>query len=751
MFNPRPSQSEILSYTGGFMGVSAVPGSGKTHTLSRLAANLISEGRLGDNQEILIVTLVNSAVDNFTSRIAGFMKEFGLLPDLGYRVRTLHGLAHDLVKERPELAGLSDRFTIIDEREGEEIIANAVRGWLRAHPGFAEEWIDPDARLEENPRGYQAWEDGLRSLAKSFIRQSKDLQASPHVLADALNKYKTRYNLLDFGLDIYTAYQRALAYRSAVDFDDLIRLALLVLQNDPDYLLRLRHRWPYILEDEAQDSSLVQEQILTLLAGDEGNWVRVGDPNQAIYETFTTASPEHLRRFLRRGDVAARDLPDSGRSQPGIIRLANELIRWTMEEHPVEELQNSLTTPLIRPTPPGDPQPNPPLDPAGIVLWDQKMTPSGEIDLVVKSVKAWVKQNPEKTVAVLAPRNRRLIKMAEDLHNADIKTVELMNTSQTTRQTAELLQHILEMLARPADQHRLAKVYKGINSQRLEAAETSDRCKAALAWLSRQKNLEDYLWPRTGNDWLDDLTANGIDSSMIAELEAFQQLVRSWQQAILLPIDQLILTIAQDLFIDPPRLALTHKIALLLERAAQTHPDWHMLQFAQELEQVANNLRRLEGFSEEDLGFDPDKHPGKVAIATIHKAKGLEWDRVYLLSASNYDFPSVQEYDQYMPEKYFIRGKLNLEAEALSRLKAVLAGDPAVLYQPEGEATVQARIDYCAERLRLFYVGITRARRMLTVTWNNGQDSGGSRENQASLPFVHLSTYWKEWLHENSG
>lgn len=751
MFNPRPSQREILDYTGGFMGVSAVPGSGKTHTLSRLAANLISEGRLGDNQEILIVTLVNSAVDNFTSRIAGFMKEFGLLPDLGYRVRTLHGLAHDLVKERPELAGLSDRFNIIDEREGDEILANAVRGWLRAHPGFAEEWIDPEAHLEENPRGYQAWEDGLQSLAKSIIRQSKDMQATPHVLAEALNKYQIRYSLLDFGLEIYTAYQRALAYRSAVDFDDLIRLALLVLQSDPDYLLRLRHRWPYILEDEAQDSSLVQEQILTLLAGDDGNWVRVGDPNQAIYETFTTASPEHLRRFLRRGDVTARDLPDSGRSQPGIIRLANELIRWTMEGHPVAELQNSLTTPLIRPTPPGDPQPNPPLDPAGIVLYDQKMTPSGEIDLVARSVKAWIKQNPDKTVAVLAPRNRRLIKMAEDLHTADVQTVELMNTSQSTRKTAELLQHILEMLARPTDQHRLAKVYKGINVHRLELADTQERCKAALGWLSRLKKVEDYLWPRPGSGWLDELAANGVDAFLTEELEAFQALIRGWQEAVLLPIDQLILTLAQNLFIDPPRLALSHKIALLLERAAQTHPDWHLLQFAQELEQVATNLRRLEGFSDEDLGFDPDKHPGKVAIATIHKAKGLEWDRVYLLSASNYDFPSVQEYDQYMPEKYFIRGKLNLEAEALTRLKAVLAGDPSALYQPEGEATVQSRIDYCAERLRLLYVGITRARRMLTVTWNNGQDSGGSRENQASLPFVHLSAYWKEWLHENSG
>jgi DNA helicase-2/ATP-dependent DNA helicase PcrA len=82
-----------------------------------------------------------------------------------------------------------------------------------------------------------------------------------------------------------------LNFRGAVDFDDLIRLALRCLQTDPEYLARLQYRWPYILEDEAQDSSHMQEMILRLLSSRSGNWVRVGDPNQAIYETFTTADP----------------------------------------------------------------------------------------------------------------------------------------------------------------------------------------------------------------------------------------------------------------------------------------------------------------------------------------------------------------------------------------------------------------------------------------------------------------------------
>ncbi len=101
------------------------------------------------------------------------------------------------------------------------------------------------------------------------------------------------------GVAIYAEYQRSLGYRAALDYDDLIRLALQALRADPDYLQRLRYRWPFILEDEAQDSSRLQEEILRLLSGPGGNWVRVGDPNQAIYETFTTADPRYLRDFLQ--------------------------------------------------------------------------------------------------------------------------------------------------------------------------------------------------------------------------------------------------------------------------------------------------------------------------------------------------------------------------------------------------------------------------------------------------------------------
>jgi DNA helicase II / ATP-dependent DNA helicase PcrA len=113
--------------------------------------------------------------------------------------------------------------------------------------------------------------------------------------------------------------------------------------------------------------------------------VRVGDPNQAIFETFTTADPELLRQFIR--DNQHADMPESGRSQPSIIALANHLIDWVMTDHPDPNAQGALSTPYIVPVPPDDPQQNPPDNPEAIKFISKRYTPEEELEAVVKSVK----------------------------------------------------------------------------------------------------------------------------------------------------------------------------------------------------------------------------------------------------------------------------------------------------------------------------------------------------------------------------
>ena len=734
-FTPRPAQSQILTYTGGKMGISAVPGSGKTHTLSALAAQLIRSGAVSGEQEVLIVTLVNSAVDNFSSRI----KEFLELPmPFGYRVRTLHGLAHDIVREKPSAVGLEERFAILDEREAGSISKESASAWLQAHPGELDGYLLPD--MEQGKHDWvhrQLLPDLVTNIALAFIRSAKDNRLTPEKLRHLLNVAPTPLPLAEMGLSIYSDYQRALAYRGAVDFDDLIRLAIDLLENDIEFLERLRYRWPFILEDEAQDSSRLQEQILRLLSGEAGNWVRVGDPNQAIFETFTTASPQHLLDFIHFEASQYNELPDSGRCQPRIIDLANRLIKWVNGEHPESSVRDALTVPFIRPTPADDPQPNPPDDPQGVKLISNKYTPDEEVEAVVKSLDHWLPEHQDATVAVLVPRNQRGADVINALKRRDIDFVELLGSTSSTRIAAARLGDIVGALTDPQSSARLAAAYL---AWRREGEEDSNNdFQHQVAGLIRKCGaVETFISPRTGVDWLTGVASEN-DETVLDELDEFRGLVRRWQGTTLLPVDQMVLTLSQDLFTSPTDLALVHKLALVLRQVSDDHRDWRLPELNGELSLIARNERRFLGFSEDDSGFDPSHHPGKVVVTTMHKAKGLEWDRVYLVSVNNYDFPSGQPNDRYIPEKWFVRDGLNMEAETLSQLEAACATGEFNFYT-EGVATQSARLDYVRERLRLLYVGITRARKDLVLTWNTGRTG----KQTPAIPFIALQGWWEE-------
>jgi DNA helicase II / ATP-dependent DNA helicase PcrA len=725
------------------MAVSAVPGSGKTHTLSYLAAQLIAKGYVTDDQEVLIVTLVNSAVDNFSSRLGAFLKdEFKLLPNVGYRVRTLHGLAHDIVRERPGLVGLSEDFQIVDEGGADDILTRAAQTWVKGHPDALSTYLRADLEKREL-LGCRAKNipELVEKTAKEFIHTAKDRRVAPEQVHARLEAAPA-LSLAHMGCDIYTDYQRGLAYRGQVDFDDLVRLAVDALRCDGKFLERCRLRWPYILEDEAQDSNRIQEELLGLLAGPHGNWVRVGDPNQAIYETFTTANPQFFRDYKARAQFP-EDLPNSGRSTESVIRLANYLIEWTGNQHPVNEIRGALVPPLILPTPPGDPQPNPPDDLAGIRIITEPLGKESELATIAKSLEAWLPEHANSTVAILVPTNARANDVITELHHRDIEYVDvLLKSTNTTRSCAGALTYLLRHLADPASPGKLADSFKVWRRDDRENAEVWARVQAIAKRLSKCSRLEEFLWPFPGKNWLETQTFENEDRRL---LEEFRSTVQRWQGAVSLPIDQLVITLAQELFMDAVELATGHKLALALKRASQLHPDWQLPQLIGELEVVAQNERRFFGISAEDTDFSPENYKGKVVVATIHKAKGLEWDRVYVTGVNDYDFPSGLEEDKFRAESWFIRDELSIPAEALAQLDALLSQEPAVSYG-EGRASRQARHDYVRERLRLLYVAITRARRELTITSNTGRYP--NKPNQPAIPIIALQAFWKERLRD---
>jgi DNA helicase-2/ATP-dependent DNA helicase PcrA len=258
------------------------------------------------------------------------------------------------------------------------------------------------------------------------------------------------------------------------------------------------------------------------------------------------------------------------------------------------------------------------------------------------------------------------------------------------------------------------------------------------AALRKMVDVENFIAPRNDSDWLAGLSESAPEQ-VIQELSTFRVVVQRWLNAVTLPIDQLVLTLAQDVFTEAPDLALAHKLALVLRQASDDHADWRLPELTSELAVIAKNERRFIGFSSDDSGFDPERHRGRVVVTTMHKAKGLEWDRVYLMSVNNYDFPSNMPNDRFISERWYVRSGLNLEAEALAQLTALESMGEYNWYE-EGVATLRSRLDYVKERLRLFYVGITRAKRELIVTWNTGRQGDAT----PSLPMSELMGWWEE-------
>jgi DNA helicase II / ATP-dependent DNA helicase PcrA len=738
--NLRPSQQEILKYKSGWMGISAVPGSGKTFTLSALAANIIHQGWLEEDQEVLVVTLVNSAVDNFSRRVSSFLKDERLLPGMSYRVRTLHGLAHDIIRERPGMVGLTNDFSIIDDHDAQQILTGSINTWIQSHADEIEELIDETALT-----GY-----GLTSISKkflpgalqeagnAFIRTAKDRQLSPEDLPNRLKESDSAHPLVEMGCQIYADYQRALIFRNSLDFDDLIRHALFMLQNDDSLVQLLRRRWPYILEDEAQDSSRLQEDILRLLAGTDGNWVRVGDPNQAIYETFTTANPQYLRDFIRNPQVQAHDLPASGRSSRGIIDLSNYLIDWVRLQYPYPPAREALAPPYIQPVEADDPAPNPANELTVLHAIDKVYNSEDELSAVALSAGRWVQAHPDATLAVLAQQNKHMEALSEILKRKGIPYMELLRSTSSSRETVARLTAVVRSLVNPRMVGLLADAYKGWTLERTHLEVMNEHQTKTFDQIRHCDHPEQLFYP-LDQDPLDAWEAVGIPVEVLNQAAEFRAQMLHWFAAAVLPIDQLLLTIAGDLFSDAANLALVHKIASYLANLGRLHPDWRLPEYAAELATFAGYQRKLIGFSEEDAGFDPEKYRGKVVLATLHKAKGLEWDKVYLTSVNNFDFPSGAAGDEFYSERWFLRGQMNLVAETLAELDHLL-NPTAGRLAPRGEASRKERTRLIQERLRLLFVGVTRAKYELTLTCNNGS----RQKAQPSVALIALKQYLDE-------
>ncbi len=740
----RPAQAEILNYENGRLAISAVPGSGKTFTLSILAAQLIAQKAVDPQagQQILIVTYLNASVDAFKARIRKRLAEMEL-PDAGYDVRTLHSFALEIVRQANVTFGDEIGLVVTDDTQATHFLAQAVDSWIHDHPGL---WLAflPD----EAPQTKARWRDLAQRTAKAFIRTAKNERHTPDQITQQLTNPQSPISnpqspLLTMLATIYGRYQTILNHQGVLDFDDLIWQAVKLLEQRTDFAQELRHRWPYVLEDEAQDSVPLQEDLVAQLTGENGNWVRVGDPNQAITSTFTAAHPRFFNAFADRPDVTSLPLPNSGRSAPLIIGAANALLNWVIAKHPVLEVrEHTFRRQEILPTPPGDGQPNPPDSEADIQIKVYKHREDEELPATARKAIKYAQENPEQTLAILVPTNYLGHLMAEMLDDLDADYDNLLRGGTREREIASAMHAMLALLADPLSTKAMVNAHASLFALGHPAAlMPEDAVEQFHTILKSVHKPEMLLYPFDGEDELDALPAGIATEEDARAMAHFTDLLRRIFALRPLPIDDLALALGDELFawgeIHEADLAIAYQIASMLRGWRDAQPDFRLPELVADLEGVVAGRRSLPISSPTDFGFEPA--PGRITLSTQHSAKGLEWDAVFMIGVDGSWIPSNLD-------AYFMGNNPQFggdpTAEAIAQLHFLMDGD-AGIYDGRS-ATESAHIDIISERLRLLYVGITRARRQLTISRSRAtRQYNKDRESEPATVMGVLYTYLK--------
>ncbi len=733
--NLRPGQQQMADWRSGPLAVSAVPGAGKSTGMAAAAAIAIArqyepspELPRKPRRQLIVVTFTRSAAANLKAKIRQYLRDNLSLPQTGFVVHTLHGLALNIASRYPDLSGLQlENVTLITPNQSHRFIRTAVEQWIANHPDHYSrllQGIQFDGEETERLRRQSVLRtEVLPDLATTVIHEAKSSGLSPEDLRSLNQQTTDAYAILSVATGLYEQYQNLMRSRDFIDYDDMILAALRVLENKNARRIEQNQVFA-VFEDEAQDSSPLQTRLLTILAtekregeeGEEGgvrhakiNLVRVGDPNQAINSTFTPADPIYFRQFCEECSAQERlaTMDQAGRSTRIIIEAANFVLEWVnsfyggsdeqKESPPSSPSSPSPPSPLpfrpqkIRPVDFNDPQPdaNPEKVGQGLELYTPRDI-HHTVELLSQRVIELFSPDPTKTcAAILVRENRQGRWLAEALapvcKEHHITLYDVGEHDRHSHVPEEILA-LLQFCDRPHSPDYLKAALQILVQRRL--IETQDL--NALATLP-----EEFLYP------------GPLASPQLEAAQKAAYLCRSFLRARLeLPLYQIISFLALVLNYDQAELATADKLAERINQ--QITGDISMGAMLGVLSEIVSS-ERFEPVETEDLEARYTRC-GQLTIITMHKAKGLDWDFVFL--------PFVHE--NLIPGRFWVPpqsqflGDFTLSEVARAQIRTALHGQSTL--PSTAAAWEQAKHLKTSEEYRLLYVAMTRAKRLLWIS-----------------------------------
>lgn len=273
------------------MLVIAGPGSGKTRVITHRIAALIESGISPHN--ICAITFTNKAAEEMRQRA------ITLGASGGAHISTFHSLCVRILRRYAAEAGINPNFSIYDDSDQSGCMKQAIKECELDTTNFS-----PGRML-----------DAVSALKNRLIDAETFTKEVDGFFSRTLAK-------------IYAHYQQILTEHNAMDFDDLLMKAAILLQNNPDICRQLGERFGFLLVDEYQDTNHAQYRIAKAIASNHNNICVTGDPDQSIYR-WRGADIRNILAFEKDWpDAAVVRLEENFRSSTNILEAADRLISF---------------------------------------------------------------------------------------------------------------------------------------------------------------------------------------------------------------------------------------------------------------------------------------------------------------------------------------------------------------------------------------------------------------------------------------
>ncbi|NLA23835.1 MAG: UvrD-helicase domain-containing protein, partial [Bacteroidales bacterium] len=616
------TQKEAVEYLDGPSLIVAGAGSGKTRVLTYKIAYLLKNGY--NPSSILALTFTNKAAEEMKQRVNTLLgSNISNYLEMG----TFHGIFYKILRQEAEAIGFNKNITIYDTSDSQSLIKTLI------------------ASLNLNDEYYKP------NLMYGRISRCKNNLLTPHKyrMSNDLQIEDSKARIPKF-VDLYEAYFKQCKMQNAMDFDDLLLYANILFRDSPDILDKYMNKFKFILVDEYQDTNMSQYILIKKLSTLNNKVCVVGDDAQSIYG-FRGARIENILNFKK--DFPKHKLfklEQNYRSTQTIVNAANSVIKKNEKQISKNVFSENNTGSLIQ--------------------IQKALTDSEEAIIVAKGINETILSNhlPYAEIAVLYRTNAQSRNLEEALRKTNIPYKIYGGLSFYSRQEIKNVLAYVKLSVNPSDNEAFKRIvnYPSRKIGKVTIEKLQD--------VATQNNISLWEVIETPNAF----PQLNINAGTLNRLLMFRDLVNNLKANIseqtaseylnyLIQETGIYADLKNDKSVESMNRMenvdeLINAAKNFEEEMLKDEPDADV-SISSYLENVSL-LTDMDNEAEEDFN--------KVTLMTIHSAKGLEYDHVFLVGLEEELFPSAMSRD------------------------------------------TQAELE---EERRLFYVAITRARKFLTITY----------------------------------